>query len=435
MSANGHKFNTKALHAGYTPDPTTGSRAVPLYQTTSYQFRDTDHAAALFALQEPGNIYTRIMNPTNAVFEQRLAELEGGIGALVTASGQAAQTLALLTIANAGDEIIASNALYGGTYTLLKYSLANLGIKTHFVESDDPAAYEALINDRTRAIYLEIIGNPKLEIPDLEGIAAVAHKHGVPVILDNTFATPYLIRAFDYGVDINLYSTTKWIGGHGLSIGGAIVDSGKFDWKASGRHKGIVEPEPAYHGVVIGDFAGPAAFIARARVVGLRDFGMSQAPFNSFLNLIGLETLALRLQRHVDNALAVARYLETNPHVSWVSYPGLPSHRSYERARKYLPKGAGAVIGVGIKGGREAGRAFIDSLKLFSHLANVGDSRSLAIHPATTTHSQLDAEQQRASGVTDDYVRLAIGIEDIDDIIADLAQALEAAGARVPQPA
>jgi O-acetylhomoserine (thiol)-lyase len=435
MSANGHKFNTKALHAGYTPDPTTGSRAVPIYQTTSYQFRDTDHAAALFALQEPGNIYTRIMNPTNAVFEQRLAELEGGIGALVTASGQAAQTLALLTIANAGDEIIASNALYGGTYTLLKYSLANLGIKTHFVESDDPAAYEALINDKTRAIYLEIIGNPKLEIPDLEGIAAVAHRHGVPVILDNTFATPYLIRAFDYGVDINLYSTTKWIGGHGLSIGGAIVDSGRFDWKASGRHKGIVEPEPAYHGVVIGDFAGPAAFIARARVVGLRDFGMSQAPFNSFLNLIGLETLALRLQRHVDNALAVAQYLETNPHVSWVSYPGLPSHKSYERARKYLPKGAGAVIGVGIKGGREAGRAFIDSLKLFSHLANVGDSRSLAIHPATTTHSQLNAEQQRASGVTDDYVRLAIGIEDIDDIIADLAQALEAAAARVAQPA
>ncbi|XWX04524.1 O-acetylhomoserine aminocarboxypropyltransferase/cysteine synthase family protein [Aggregatilineales bacterium SYSU G02658] len=426
-----HGFSTRALHAGYTPDPTTGSRAVPIYQTTSYQFRDTDHAAALFALQEPGNIYTRIMNPTNDVFEKRLAELEGGIGALVTSSGQSAQTLALLTLANTGDEIISSSALYGGTYTLLKYSLANLGITTHFVESDDPADYERLINDKTRAIYLETIGNPKLEIPDLEGIAAVAHKHGVPVILDNTFGTPYLIRAFDHGVDITVYSTTKWIGGHGLSIGGAIVDSGKFDWKASGRHRGLVEPEPAYHGVVIADFAGPAAFIARARVVGLRDFGMSQAPFNTFLNLIGLETLALRLQRHVDNALAVAQWLETNPHVAWVNYPGLPSHKSYERAKKYLPKGAGAVIGLGIKGGREAGRAFIDSLKLFSHLANVGDSRSLAIHPATTTHSQLSPEQQRATGVTDDYIRLAIGIEDVDDIIADLAQALEAAAQKV----
>jgi O-acetylhomoserine (thiol)-lyase len=426
-----YKFNTKALHSGYTPDPTTGSRAVPLYQTTSYQFRDTDHAAALFALQEAGNIYTRIMNPTNAVFEQRLAELEGGIGALVTSSGQAAQTLAILTIANSGDEIIASNALYGGTYTLLKYSLANLGIKTHFVVSDDPAEYEKLINDKTRAIYLETIGNPKLEIPDFEGIAAVAHKHGIPVIVDNTFGTPYLVRLFEHGVDIIVYSTTKWIGGHGLSIGGAIVDSGKFDWKASGRHKGIVEPEPAYHGVVIGDFAGPAAFIARARVVGLRDFGMSQAPFNTFLNLIGLETLPLRLQRHVDNALAVAQWLEKNPNVSWVNYPGLASHKSYDRAKKYLPKGAGAVIGLGIKGGREAGRAFIDSLKLFSHLANVGDSRSLAIHPASTTHSQLSPEQQEASGVTDDYIRLAIGIEDIADILADLEQALETASQKV----
>jgi O-acetylhomoserine (thiol)-lyase len=426
-----YKFNTKALHSGYTPDPTTGSRAVPLYQTTSYQFRDTDHAAALFALQETGNIYTRIMNPTNTVFEQRLTELEGGIGALVTASGQAAQTLAILTIANSGDEIISSNALYGGTYTLLKYSLANLGINTHFVVSDDPAEYEKLINDKTRAIYLETIGNPKLEIPDFEGIVAVAHKHGIPVIVDNTFGTPYLVRLFDHGVDIIVYSTTKWIGGHGLSIGGAIVDSGKFDWKASGRHKGIVEPEPAYHGVVIGDFAGPAAFIARARVVGLRDFGMSQAPFNTFLNLIGLETLPLRLQRHIDNALAVAQWLEKNPNISWVNYPGLPSHKSYDRAKKYLPKGAGAVIGLGIKGGREAGRAFIDSLKLFSHLANVGDSRSLAIHPASTTHSQLSPEQQEASGVTDDYIRLAIGIEDIADIIADLEQALEVASQKV----
>jgi O-acetylhomoserine (thiol)-lyase len=437
MSDNGstekpQKFNTKALHAGYSPDPTTGARAVPLYQTTSYQFRDTDHAAALFALQEPGNIYTRIMNPTNDVFEQRIAALEGGIGALVTSSGQAAQTLAILTIANAGDEIVSSYALYGGTYTLLKYSLGNLGIKTHFVIGSNPVDYEAQFNEKTKLVYLETIGNPRLEIPDFEGIVAVAHKHGIPVMVDNTFGTPYLIRPFEHGVDIVVHSTTKWIGGHGLSIGGVIVDSGKFDWKASGRHPGIIAPEPAYHGAVIADVAGPAAFIARARIVGLRDFGMSQAPFNSFLNIIGLETLALRVQRHVDNALTVAQYLEKHGGVTWVNYPGLPSHPSYERAKKYMPKGAGAVIGFGIKGGREAGRKFIDNLKLFSHLANVGDARSLAIHPATTTHSQLDAQQQADSGVTDDYVRLAVGIEDIDDILADLAQALEKAGALQP---
>jgi O-acetylhomoserine (thiol)-lyase len=427
--ANGSqpKFNTLALHAGYKPDPTTNARAVPLYQTTSYQFRNTDHAAALFALQEMGNIYTRIMNPTNDAFEQRIAALEGGIGALATASGQFAETLAILTLADSGDEIISAAALYGGTYTLFSQSLRRLGIKVHFVTGDNPADYEALINDKTKAIYLETIGNPKLEIPDFEAISAIAHKHGLPVIVDNTFGTPYLIRPFDYGVDIVVHSTTKWIGGHGLSIGGVIVDSGKFDWKASGRHRGIVEPEPAYHGAVIADVAGPAAFIIRARVVGLRDFGGSQAPFNSFLNLIGLETLALRMQRHVDNALAVAKFLEAHPAVKWVNYPGLPSHPSYERAQKYLPKGAGAVIGFGIEGGRQAGRAFIDNLKLFSHLANVGDSRSLAIHPATTTHSQLSPEEQAATGVTDDYVRLAIGIEDIDDILYDLDQALKVA--------
>ena len=425
-------FNTRALHAGYSPDPTTGARAVPIYQTTSYQFRDTDHAAALFALQEPGNIYTRIMNPTNAVFEERIAALEGGIGALVTSSGQAAQTLAILTIADAGDEIVASSSLYGGTYTLLAYSLQRLGIKTHFIDSDDPAAFEAAFNEKTRLVYLETIGNPKLRIPDFEGISAVANKHGIPVMVDNTFGTPYLIRPIEHGVDIVLHSTTKWIGGHGLSIGGVIIDSGRFDWKGSGRHRGLVEPEPAYHGVVIADFAGPAAFIARARVVGLRDFGMSQAPFNTFLNLIGLETLALRVQRHVDNALEVAQYLSQHPAVEWVNYPGLPDHPSYDRAKKYLPKGAGAVIGFGIKGGRAAGRTFIDSLSLFSHLANVGDSRSLAIHPATTTHQQLSPEEQLASGVTDDYIRLAVGIEDIKDILADLEQALEKA--TVAQP-
>lgn len=429
------KFNTLALHAGYSPDPTTHARAVPIYQTTSYQFNDTDHAARLFGLQEFGNIYTRIMNPTTDVFEQRIAALEGGVGALATSSGQFAETLAILTIANSGDEIISSSALYGGTYTLFSQSLKRLGITVHFVEGDNPADYEALINEKTKAIYLETIGNPKLEIPDFEGISAIAHKHGIPVIVDNTFGTPYLIRPFEYGVDIVVHSTTKWIGGHGLSIGGVIVDSGKFDWKGSGRFPGITEPEPAYHGAVFADAVGPLAYIIRARVVGLRDFGGAQAPFNSFLNIIGLETLALRVQRHVDNALAVAQYLEQHPAVSWVNYPGLPSHPSYERAQKYLPKGAGAVLGFGIKGGAQAGRAFIDNLKIFSHVANVGDARSLAIHPATTTHSQLSPEEQAATGVTEDYIRLAIGIEDLDDILWDLDQALKIAQGIISQPA
>jgi O-acetylhomoserine (thiol)-lyase len=420
-------FETQALHTGYQPDPTTGARAVPIYQTTSYQFRDTDHAAALFALTEPGNIYTRIMNPTNAVFEERIAALEGGVAGLVTSSGQFAETLAITTLANAGDEIIASAALYGGTYTLLRYTLERFGIKTHFVEGTNPSDFEPYINDKTKLIYLETIGNPKLEIPDFEGISALAHSHGIPVLVDNTFGTPYLFQPFEHGVDISLHSTTKWIGGHGLSIGGVIIDGGKFDWKASGRHPGIVEPEPAYHGAVIHDLVGPLSFIIRARVVGLRDLGGSQSPFNTFLNLIGLETLALRMERHVSNALKVAQWLEQNPAVSWVNYPGLPSHPSYERAQKYLPKGAGAVIGFGIQGGREAGRAFIDNLKVFSHLANVGDSRSLAIHPASTTHSQLSEEEQNAAGVSPDYIRLAVGLENIDDILWDLDQALTVA--------
>lgn len=430
-SSNGHQreysFNTQALHAGYQPDPTTGARAVPIYQTTSYQFRDTDHAAALFALQEAGNIYTRIMNPTTDVFEQRVAALEGGVAALATSSGQFAQLLAITTLANAGDEIVAAAALYGGTYTQFSQSFRRLGIKVHFVEGTNPADFEPYINDKTKAIYLETIGNPKLEIPDFEGISALAHAHGLPVITDNTFATPYLWRAFDFGVDIVLHSTTKWIGGHGLSIGGVIVDGGRFDWKASGRHPNLTEPEPAYHGAVFADLVGNLAYIIRARVVGLRDLGGCQAPFNAFLNILGLETLALRMQRHVDNALAVARYLEEHPAVSWVNYPGLPSHPSYERAQKYLPKGAGAVIGFGIQGGKQAGRTFIDNLKLFSHLANVGDARSLAIHPATTTHQQLSAEEQISTGVTDDYIRLAVGIEDINDILWDLDQALKVA--------
>jgi O-acetylhomoserine (thiol)-lyase len=428
-NTNGHKhsFDTLALHAGYSADPTTRSRAVPIYQTTSYQFRDSDHAAALFALQEPGNIYTRIMNPTNAVFEERIAALEGGIAALATASGQFAETLTVLTLANAGDEIISTSALYGGTYTLFSQSLRRLGITAHFVENADPAKIESLINDKTRLIYLETIGNPKLEIPDFEAIAAIGKHYGLPIVVDNTFGTPYLFEPFKWGVNISLHSTTKWIGGHGLSIGGVIVDGGNFDWRASGRHNGIVEPEPAYHGAVLVDVLEAAAFIGRARIVGLRDFGGSQAPFNSFLNIIGLETLSLRIQKHVANAIAVAKYLEDHPAVEWVTYPGLPSHPSYERAQKYLPKGAGAVLGFGIKGGKEAGRVFIDNLKLFSHLANVGDARSLAIHPATTTHSQLSESEQASTGVTPDYVRLAVGIEDIDDILWDLDQALTVA--------
>jgi O-acetylhomoserine (thiol)-lyase len=396
-----------------------------LYQTSSYQFRDTDHAAALFGLTEAGNIYTRIMNPTTDVFEQRVAALQGGVAALATASGQFAQTLTALSLCDSGDEIISSSALYGGTYTLWKYSFARLGIKVHFVENADPKTIESLINDKTRFIYLETLGNPKLEIPDFEAISEIAHAHGLPVVVDNTFGTPYLFKAFEHGVDIALHSTTKWIGGHGLSIGGVIIDGGKFNWTASGRHNGIVKPEPAYHNAVISQFVGDAiAFIIRARVVGLRDFGGSQAPFNSFLNIIGLETLPLRMDRHVSNTLAVAKFLEAHKSVSWVNYPGLESHPSYDRAKKYLPKGAGAVLGFGIKGGKEAGKKFIDNLKLVSHLANVGDARTLAIHPATTTHSQLGEEDQVLSGVSADYIRLSIGIEDIDDILWDLDQAL-----------
>ncbi|MCA9902831.1 MAG: O-acetylhomoserine aminocarboxypropyltransferase/cysteine synthase [Anaerolineae bacterium] len=428
-STNGHKhaFDTLALHAGYSPDPTTGSRAVPIYQTTSYQFRDSDHAAALFALQEPGNIYSRIMNPTNAVFEERIAALEGGIAALATASGHFAEALTILTLCNSGDEFISTSALYGGSFSMFSHTLRRLGIKAHLVQDITAEKIEPLINDRTRLIYLETIGNPKLEIPDFESIAALAQAHGLPVVIDNTFATPYLFEPFKWGVNISIHSTTKWIGGHGLSIGGVIVDGGQFDWQASGRHVGIVEPEPEYHGAVLVDVLGPAAFIGRARVVGLRDLGGSQAPFNAFLNIIGLETLSLRMQKHVSNALAVAKWLETNPAVEWVNYPGLPNHPSYERAQKYLPKGAGGVIGFGIKGGKEAGKVFIDNLKLFSHLANVGDSRSLAIHPASTTHSQLSEAEQLTAGVTPDYVRLSVGLEDINDILWDLDQALTVA--------
>ncbi|HRF47266.1 MAG TPA: O-acetylhomoserine aminocarboxypropyltransferase/cysteine synthase [Anaerolineales bacterium] len=423
-------FHTQALHAGYKPDPTTGARAVPIYQTAAYQFRDSEHAANLFGLREFGNIYSRIMNPTHDVFEQRLAALDGGVGALATASGHFAQLLAVTSLADAGDELVSTSALYGGTYTQFTQSFRRLGIKAHLVQGTEGKDFEPYINDKTKLIYLETIGNPKLEVPDFESIADLAHSKGIPVVVDNTFGTPYLFQGFKHGVDILTYSTTKWLSGHGLIIGGALVDSGKFDWKASGRHKGIVEPEPAYHGAVFADVVGPLAFIIRARVVGLRDLGGPQAPFNSFLALVGLETLALRLERHVANTLAVAKFLKDHPAVAWVNYPGLPEHPSYARAQKYLPKGAGAVLGFGIKGGKAAGSAFIDNLKLFSHLANVGDTRSLAIHPATTTHSQLSAEEQALAGVSEDYVRLSVGLEDLDDILWDLDQALTIASGK-----
>ncbi|QGP93687.1 L-methionine gamma-lyase [Neomoorella glycerini] len=423
MSKQQYHFATLAVHAGQEPDPATGARAVPIYQTTSYVFRDADHAAALFALSEPGNIYTRMMNPTTEVFEKRMAALEGGVGALATASGQAAITLAVANIATAGQEIVASTSLYGGTFTLFNSTLPKFGLKVRFVDSADPANFRSAINDNTRALYVEIIGNPKLDVPDLEAIATIAHAAGIPLIVDNTFATPYLCQPFAFGADIVVHSATKFIGGHGTSIGGVIVDSGKFNWD-NGKFPGLVEPDPSYHGLSYLKAFGPAAYIFKARVQLLRDLGPALSPFNAFLFLQGLETLPLRMERHVQNALQVARWLAGHPAVAWVSYPGLPTHPSYERAQKYLPRGAGAILTFGIKGGREAGKKFINSLELFSLLANVGDARSLVIHPASTTHQQLTAEEQLASGVTEDLVRLSIGLEDVDDLIADLDQAL-----------
>jgi OAH/OAS sulfhydrylase len=416
-------FDTLALHAGQQPDPTTGARAVPIYATTSYQFQDTEHAARLFGLQEFGNIYTRIMNPTTDVLEQRIAALEGGVGALALASGQAAETLAILNIAGAGDNIVASTDLYGGTYNLFKHTLSKLGITTTFVDARDFEGFEKAINDRTKAFFLEFIGNPKLDILDLERIAAIAHAKGVPVIVDATTVTPALARPFEWGADIIIHSATKYIGGHGTSIGGLIVDSGKFDW-SNGRFPEFTEPDPSYHGIVYTQAFGPLAYILKARVQGLRDTGAAISPFNSFLLLQGLETLSLRMERHSQNALAVARYLQEHEKVAWVNYPGLPNSPSYALAQKYLPKGQSGIVGFGVKGGRAAGKTFIESLKLFSHLANIGDAKSLAIHPATTTHSQLTPEEQVLTGVTDDYIRLSVGIETIDDIIADLEQAL-----------
>lgn len=421
------KFDTLQVHAGQKPDPTTGSRAVPIYQTTSYVFKDTDQAAALFNLKEAGNIYTRIMNPTNDVFEQRIAALEGGVGAVATASGAAAITYSILNIAGAGDEIVSASTLYGGTYNLFALTLPKLGIKTTFVDPDDPENFRKAITDRTKALYIETIGNPGINIPDFETIAKIAHENKIPLIVDNTFATPYLFRPFEYGADIVVHSATKFIGGHGTSIGGVIVDSGKFDWAGSGRFTEFVEPDPSYHGIKYVESFGPAAYITKLRVQLLRDTGASLSPFNAFLFLQGLETLSLRVQRHVENAQKVAEFLAKNPNVTWVNYPGLKENKYHELAKKYLPKGAGSILTFGIKGGINAGIKFINSLELFSLLANVGDAKSLVIHPASTTHSQLNEEELSLAGVTPDQIRLSIGIEDIDDILYDLDQALKKA--------
>ncbi|AHV99080.1 homocysteine synthase [Paenibacillus sabinae] len=423
---NSLSFETLAVHAGQQIDPTTFSRAVPLYQTTSYGFRDAEHAANLFGLQEFGNIYTRLMNPTTDVFEQRIAALEGGAAALATASGAAAISFSILNIAGAGDEIVSSSSLYGGTYNLFSTTLPKLGIKVHFVDSANPENFRSAITENTKALYAETIGNPRGDVLDIEAVAAIAHEHGIPLIVDNTFPSPYLLRPIEHGADIVVHSATKFIGGHGTSIGGVIVDGGKFDWKASGKFPGLTEPDPSYHGLVYTDALGPIAYIIKARVQLLRDIGASISPFNSWLLLQGLETLHLRLERHSQNALQVAKFLEAHEDVEWVSYPGLPSHPSYELAQKYLPKGQGAILTFGIKGGSEAGRRVIENVKLFSHLANVGDSKSLIIHPSSTTHQQLSSEEQLSAGVTPELIRLSIGTEAIDDIIGDLQQAIAA---------
>ncbi|MDF2836192.1 MAG: O-acetylhomoserine/O-acetylserine sulfhydrylase [Paenibacillus sp.] len=425
--SNDNKFSldTLAVHGGQAIDPTTMSRAVPIYQTTSYGFRDTDHAANLFSLQEFGNIYTRIMNPTTDVFEKRVAELEGAAGALAVASGQAAITYSILNIAGSGDEIVSATSLYGGTYNLFSTTLPKLGINVKFVDPSDPENFRGAITDRTKAIFAETIGNPKGDIIDLSAVAAIAHENGLPLIVDNTFPSPYLCRPIEHGADIVVHSATKFIGGHGTSIGGVIVDGGKFDWKGSGRFPGLTEPDPSYHGVVYTEAVGPIAYVIKARVQLLRDMGAALSPFNSFLLLQGLETLHLRMERHSSNALAVAQFLESHESVEWVNYPGLPSHPSYELARKYLPDGQGAIMTFGIKGGIEAGKRIINSVKLFSHLANVGDSKSLIIHPASTTHQQLSPEEQAEAGVAPGMIRLSIGTEGIKDIIADLKQAIE----------
>jgi len=428
-----HRFETLQIHAGQQPAPGTNARAVPIYQTTSYTFDDTGHGARLFALEEFGNIYSRIMNPTTDVFEQRIAALEGGKAAVATASGQAAQLLALTTIAQAGDNIVASSSLYGGTWNQFKVALPRLGIEVRFVEGENPADFEALIDDRTRALYAETIGNPGFRIPDFDALSELGQRHGLPLIIDNTFgAGGYLCRPIEHGADIVVESATKWIGGHGTSIGGVIVDAGRFDW-GNGRFSLFTEPAPGYHGLNFWQAFGPdspfgnIAFAIRARVEGLRDLGPALSPFNSFLFLQGLETLSLRVQRHVENTLALAQWLEARPEISWVNYPGLPDHPSHERAKRYLRHGAGAVLTFGIRGGAAAGRRFIEAVQLASHLANVGDAKTLVIHPASTTHQQLSSQERKAAGVSEDLIRVSVGIEHIDDILADFDQALKAA--------
>jgi len=426
------QFATLAVHAGQVPDPTTGSRAVPIYQTTSYVFNNAEHAGRLFGLQEFGNIYTRIMNPTTDVFEKRVAALEGGVAALATASGQAAETLVLTTLAAAGDEIISTTSLYGGTYNLFHYTLPRLGITVRFVDADDFDGLKAAINSKTRAIYTESLGNPKLDVVDLEKLAAIAHEHGLPLVVDNTTPSPALVRPIEWGADIVVNSATKFLGGHGTTIGGVIVDAGRFDWgtgKAAERFAEFTSPDPSYHGLSYWEAFGKLAFILKARVQGLRDTGAALSPFSAFLLLQGIETLHLRLERHSENALKVARHLEAHPDVAWVNYPGLESSTYHQRAAKYLPNGQGALVTFGLKGGYEAGKTLINSLKLFSLVANIGDAKSLVIHPASTTHQQLTADEQGTTGVSPDLVRLSVGIEDIRDIVADLDQAIaKAAG-------
>jgi len=419
-------FTTRAVHAGHSPDQDTKSRAVPLYQTTSYTFDDTTHAADLFGLRKFGNIYTRIMNPTTDVLEQRMAALEGGVAALAVASGQAAETLTILTLAQAGDEIVASTDLYGGSVSLFTHTLPKLGITVKYVSPNDFSAWEAAVSDKTKAFFVETIGNPKLDILDMEKIAAIGLQRGIPLVVDNTVTTPYLNNPIAHGAAIVVHSATKFIGGHGTSIGGIIVDSGTFDWAASGRFQAFLDPDPAYHGLKFHETFGNLTFILRARVLGLRDMGAAMSPFNAWTFLQGLETLALRMERHSQNGLKVAEFLEAHQGVTWVRYPGLASSPTYALKDKYLPRGQGALVGFGIHGGRDAAVKFIESCRLFSHLANIGDAKSLVIHPASTTHEQLSSEEQLAAGVTQDFIRLSVGIEEIEDIIADLDQALKA---------
>jgi len=427
-SNRSYGFETLSLHAGQeTADSATNARAVPIYQTTSYVFDSPEHAANLFGLKQFGNIYTRIMNPTHDAFERRIAALEGGVGALATSSGQAAETLAILNIAGAGDEIISSASLYGGTYNLFHYTLPRLGIKVHFVDGREPENFRAAINARTKALYAETVGNPRLDTLDIRAVADIAHEHGLPLIIDNTIPTPYLVQPLKHGADIVVHSATKFIGGHGTAIGGVIVDGGKFDWAASGRFPEFTEPDPSYHGLRYVEAFGPLAFILKARVQLLRDIGAATTPFNAWLFLQGLETLPLRMERHSQNALRVAEFLESHPAVSWVSYPGLKSHPQHALAEKYFTHGYGAILGFGIKGGLEAGKRLISHVELFSHLANIGDAKSLIIHPASTTHSQLTPAEQEETGVTPDFVRLSVGLETVEDLIDDLDQALNAA--------